>query len=337
MAYSKNALIRYRAIDKCLQNTSRKWTLNDLIEACSEALYELEGRQEGVSKRTVQLDIETMRGDKLGYCAPIEVYEKKYYRYSDPDYSISRVQLSKFDFEVLSDSIEVLKQFKNFSLFKELHGVLQKIEDKVNVESGNNRPVIHIDKNENLKGLEWIDLLYQAIQKKVVLQLTYQSFRAGQPSTFLFHGYLLKEFNNRWFLIGKKEQHPKIQTLALDRIIKVEFDFQAGYEEEEFDPDEFYKNTYGVTVMTEKQLIKIELLVDRNNAPYVLTKPIHHSQELLEELEDGGIRIRFEVHHNYEIERLILGYGESVEVIKPEFLRRRIQRRISLAEQRYVE
>ena len=82
---NKNALIRYRTIDKCLQNRQRRWTLNDLITACSEALYEYEGKEMKVSKRTVQLDIQMMRSDKLGYNAPIEVYERKYYRYEEED------------------------------------------------------------------------------------------------------------------------------------------------------------------------------------------------------------------------------------------------------------
>ena len=80
MALNKNALIRYKTIDKCLQNNYRQWTLNDLIDACSDALYEYEGRTVNVSKRTVQLDIQMMRSDKLGYNAPIVVYNKKYYK-----------------------------------------------------------------------------------------------------------------------------------------------------------------------------------------------------------------------------------------------------------------
>ena len=77
MALNKNALIRYKTIDKCLQNNYRDWTLDDLIEACSNALYEYEGREVNVSKRTIQLDIQMMRSDKLGYNAPIVVYDKK--------------------------------------------------------------------------------------------------------------------------------------------------------------------------------------------------------------------------------------------------------------------
>jgi len=79
MPVTRNALIRYRTIDNCLRNRARKWTLEDLIEACSEALYEYEGIDKGVSRRSIQMDIQFMRSDKLGYNAPIVVLEKKYY------------------------------------------------------------------------------------------------------------------------------------------------------------------------------------------------------------------------------------------------------------------
>ena len=84
MAVNKNALIRYKTIDKCLQNRYRKWTLDDLIYECSEALYEYEGIDKGVSRRTVQADIQMMRSDKLGYNAPIIVTDRKYYAYGKP-------------------------------------------------------------------------------------------------------------------------------------------------------------------------------------------------------------------------------------------------------------
>lgn len=331
MAWNKNALLRYRTIDKCLQNQSKKWTLNDLIEACSEALYEFEGKEMNVSRRTVQLDIQFMRSDKLGYNAPIIVQEKKYYTYSDPDFSITDIPLTKLDMDVLTESVEMLKQFKKFSLFDELNGVIQKLEDKVYNESANRKPIIHIDKNENLRGLEHLDFLYQAIVKKIVLKITYQSFAAKTPNTFNFNGYILKEFNNRWFLVGKREGLPKIRTLALDRMLKIDVDLTSDYQIDEFDPDAYYQNTYGVTVMNDEQLIDIVLKVDKYNAPYVVTKPFHNSQSLIKQYEDGSIKISLHVHHNYEIERVLLGFADAIEVIEPKSLRTRLKEKFERA------
>ena len=73
MPVNKNALIRYKTIDRFLRNRYRRWTIEDLVKACSEVLYEMEGITRGVSVRTIQGDLQIMRSDKLGYEAPIEV------------------------------------------------------------------------------------------------------------------------------------------------------------------------------------------------------------------------------------------------------------------------
>jgi len=335
MALNKNALIRYRTIDKCLQNRQRRWTLNDLITACSDALYEYEGKETNVSKRTVQLDIQMMRSDKLGYNAPIEVYERKYYRYEEEDFSITDIPLTGIDMDVLTESVEMLKQFKDFSLFNELNGVIQKLEDKVFREKNQKSPIIHIDKNENLKGLNFLDTLYQAILKQITLSISYQSFSAREAQAFFFHAYILKEFNNRWFVVGKRDHEQRIMTLALDRIISIDLALSIDYRNEEFDADAFYRHTYGVTVLSDKQLKKVMLWVDRHNAPYVLTKPFHHSQKLLERHEDRSVRIELYLHLNLELERLIMGFGDAIEVLEPPRLRKRVQERLRRAYENY--
>jgi predicted DNA-binding transcriptional regulator YafY len=335
MAQNKNALIRYRTIDKCLQNRYRKWTLNDLIEACSDALYEYEGKDVNVSKRTVQLDIQLMRSDKLGYNAPIIVYEKRYYKYENPSYSITDIPLTDLDMNVLSEAVEMLKQFKDFSLFSELGGIIQRLEDRVYTEKTKQPAIIHLDKNENLKNLHHLDALYQSILKRQVLTITYQSFSARHPARFDFHPYIIKEFNNRWFLVGKKNKHQGLLTLALDRLLEIEVNSEIIYQKEDFDADDYYKNTYGVTVINKAQLIEIELLIDAKNAPYVLTKPFHHSQELIEKYDDRSIKIKLLVHHNYEIERLLLGFGEGITILKPRALRQKIEWKLRKALEKY--
>lgn len=65
MPANKNALIRYKTIDKCLRNKYRRWTIEGLVEVCSNALYDCEGITNDVSMRTVQSDIQIMRRDKL--------------------------------------------------------------------------------------------------------------------------------------------------------------------------------------------------------------------------------------------------------------------------------
>lgn len=335
MPQNKNALIRYKTIDKCLQNKYRLWTLEDLIAACSDALYEYEGKDVAVSKRTVQLDIQTMRSEKLGYNAPIEVYDKKYYRYEDEDFSITDVPLTESDMNVLFETIAMLKQFKDFSLFDDVSDIVQRLEDKIYAEKTHTKPVIHLDKNEQLKGLEHLELLYQAIVKKIVLRISYRSFKAKNTSEFTFHGFLLKEFNNRWFLVGKKQAKGRIMHLALDRFVAIDFELKENYCATDFDPDTYYRNIVGVTLNGLQEPDTIEIWLDAKQAPYVLTKPLHHSQRVMQENEDGSVVLQLTILPNFELERLLLGFGSGLEVLKPEALRTRMTKHFSAALRRY--
>jgi len=327
MSINKNALIRYKTIDHCLQNRYRKWSLEDLIDACSDALYEYEGI-DGVSKRTVQADIQIMRSNKLGYNAPIIIVERKYYTYADSSYSITNIPLSDQDLAKLGEAVAFLKQFQGFSHFNELSGMVQKLEDQIYAQKTNTQPVIDFEKNENLKGLQFLDFFYKAIIKKQALEITYKSFKARNENTFTFHAYLLKEFNNRWFVIGRKNVNDTILNLAIDRVIDVSYSNKVIFlENEKFNPETYYKNVIGVSVSPTLKANIVKLFVTHKHAPYVITKPLHWSQKTIEK-NFYGVVISLEVQHNFELEKKILGLGDGVKVISPESLRKSIEGRI---------
>ena len=332
MATNKNALIRYKTIDRCLRDTSRLWTIDALIEACTEALTEYEGKDSVVSKRTVQLDIQNMRSDKIGYNAPIEVFDNKYYRYGEPDYSITKTEIPYEDIKRMREAVEFLKEFKDFSFFKHMSGIVHRLEDSL-ILSKAKLPIIHMDKNEDLRGLEYVDPLYQAIVQKQALAIGYKSFRAKQAQVMELHPQILKEYNNRWFLIAFYKTN--LLTLALDRMESVNI-LPIPYVDKHIDANVYFKDIIGVTLSWGNPVEEVVFWVDKENANYVITKPFHHSQELVEEREDGVV-FRIRVRHNYELERLILGFGASIEVLAPSRLRRNISALLQKATANYAK
>ena len=323
MPVNRNALIRYRTIDNCLRNKYRQWTLEDLIEACSEALYEYEGIDKGVSRRSIQMDIQMMRSEKLGYHAPIVVVDKKFYAYEDPNYSITNIPLTDQDLGKLTEVVEILRQFKGFTHFNELNGMVQRLEDRIHTAKTKQAPIIDLEKNEGLKGLEYLDFIYQAILKKKAVTLTYQSFKAREANTFPFHPYFLKEYRNRWFVLGTRGRNQPIMNLALDRINAVAEAAEKYVENSSLNLNAYFKNVIGVTVNQQEAPEEVVLYINRENAPYVLTKPFHQSQQLLETV-NNGIVIQLTVQINFELEREILGFGDCIKVLKPERLKRRL-------------
>lgn len=330
MSSNKNALIRYKILDKCLSNRFKKYTLDNLIDECSEALFEFEGKEAYISKRTIQADLQNMRSEKFGYEAPIEVYEKKYYRYSDPEYSIHNISVNENDLKAMNNAVQILKQFKDFSMFSEMNGVLQKLENSIH--SVQEKSIIHLDKNEGLKGLEFIDVLYQSILNKKVLNISYKSFSAVNYTWFTVHPQFLKEYNNRWFLFCAKDK--KVINLALDRIQEITILEHEVYEDKKIDPDRYFREVIGVTVSEKHRARNIVFFVDKHNAPYVKTKPFHKSQVIVEEKEDGTV-FKICVQFNYEMERLLLGFGESITILQPERLRQRMVEKFTRALKKY--
>lgn len=327
MPINKLALIRYKTIDNCLQNHYRKWTLNDLVEACNDALNEYEGISKGISVRTIQLDIQNMRSEKLGYNAPIVVTDKKYYSYEDKNYSITNIPLSTQDLGTLNEVMEVLKQFKGFSYFEDLTGMVTRLEDKLYKQKNKGRSYIDFEKNELLKGLNHIDPLHKAIIHKKTLLITYQSFRAPKPQEITFFPYLLKEYRNRWFLKGANKKGNAIMILALDRIESIAEVALEKYIKPEHDVFNYFNDTIGVSKMPSQKPQTIVMKIIPEHAPYIITKPIHHSQKILKEETDGTI-FSLDVIWNFELEREILGFGEQIKVLSPKRLSGKIQSRL---------
>ena len=332
MSSNKNALIRYKTIDRCLRNKYKKYTLDDLIEECSEALFEFEGKEAYVSKRTIQLDIQNMRSEKFGYEAPIEVYDRKYYRYSDPEYSIHNIAVNENDLKAMNNAVQILKQFKDFSMFKDLNGVIQKLENTVH--SAQQQSIIHLDKNERLKGLEYIDILYNAILNKKTLGVVYKSFKAREEKKYIVFPQLLKEYNNRWFLICWYGD--ALLNLALDRIISVQIEENIPFREREFNADRYFSEVIGVTTSREQRGQNVIFSIKGIHAEYVKTKPFHHTQEILEE-KDGETYFRIRVQLNFELERVILGFGDYITVHKPNRLKTRIKNTLERAMKNYED
>ena len=335
MPANRNALIRYRAIDNCLTNRFRKWTLDALIEKVTEALFDYEGIAQ-ISRRTIQADIQMMRSDKLGYNAPIVVIEKKFYTYDDPTYSITNGPLSGHDLSQISEAVDVLKQFKGFSHFQQLSGVVQKLEAHVFSASGKGFAVIDFEKNENLRGLAFLDPLYRAVVGQQTVWITYQSFTAKEKQVFPFHVWWLKEFRNRWFAVGVWGQKEVITHLALDRMIDLAPAPDIAYRpNSQHNPEAYYQNAIGVTVSPTLRPRTVQIWVHHQQAPYIETKPLHHTQTVKERHDNGDIVIAIKVQHNYELERDILAFGEGIEVLAPEAFRARILERLTRAVRRY--
>lgn len=335
MPVNRNALIRYRVIDSCLRNRYRTWSLEDLVDACSDALYEAEGVDKGVSRRTVQADIETMRSGKLGYEAPIVVVDKRYYTYQDRSFSIHKIPLDAQDIHLLSEISGLLRQFKGLNHYAELAEMVSKVEDKLHAQRSRSSPVVDFEKNEHLKGLEWLEPLRQAIVARRCVVITYQSFKAMNAAEMPFSAYLLKEYRNRWFVLGRAHKRgAPLLNLALDRIRTIHDHHDTYRANEEIDLATYYSDVIGVTKTFAQRPTTVMFWVRADSVPYVQTKPLHPTQKVCREDADGVI-FSIQVIMNFELERELIGFGDDLKVLRPGILQRRIRERLGRAHALY--
>lgn len=329
MAKNKNALIRYKILDKCFRNTGRRYFIDDLIAECESVLLEIDPGSNGISRRQIFDDISFMES-KEGWSIELEKLrdgKKVYYRYSDLSFSINNMPLNEIEINQLKAAMDILTQFKGMPQFEWVNELVPKLQYGI-VSDQASTAIIDFDNNQYLKGIEKLGSLYNAIVYKKVLSISYLPFGNDTPFNVLLHPYFLKQYNNRWFLFGynpEKEKHD--WNLAIDRILTIK-ELKGKYHTNKvIDWQEYFDDIIGVTKPEEAEPEKVVLLFTGRTAKYIETKPLHGSQKS-KWIDQNKLEITLHVVINYELERLILSYAESVTVLQPISLAKSIQNRL---------
>jgi predicted DNA-binding transcriptional regulator YafY len=334
MPINKHQIIRYQALDKCLRNNGKRYFIEDLIDACNDAIYNFSGNSDGVQKRQIYDDIAFMQSEN-GYAAPIEkskVGRKVYYFYSDINFTINNQPLTESEALELKETLVTLNRFKGLPQFEWIESMTTRLEASFQFGIDANQ-IIEFDQNEYLKGKEHIKDLYHAITNKTSLTISYKSFRANTEIEIELHPYYLKQYNNRWFVFGKNPQFDNITNLALDRISEIEL-LATVFINSDIDFQEYFEDIIGVTFSNELHPEAIILRVDIGLWPYIETKPIHGSQKVVDKT-DEFVDIKLDLIPNYEFESLILQHGEKMVVLEPKHLKEKFQNRIQQLIKKY--
>lgn len=319
MATNKNARLRYEALDKCLSNFSRKYYIEDLQKACCDYLTKELCTDTTVSKRQVYTDLKEMEISPSMH-APIKAYQdgqRKYYRYSQEGFSI--VDLTDDELTGLEATVNMLSSFRGMPQFDWMTDIVRKLKKKYKV-SESQKNILSFDSNVDLRGIDRFKELFNCIINEQPIRITYEPF--GRESFDAeIHPYFLKQYNNRWFLLGFNPKYKDISVFALDRINNVEsvnVKFIADTIIE--DPFDYFFDVIGITIPNNKDVENIVLKFTPKRYPYVVAKPIHHSQKT----NDNNHIVTIKVIPNRELEAIILGFGKDVEVLEPEHLRNEI-------------
>ena len=347
MPANKNAMTRYMILDELLSNRYHDYSLDDLTEEVSRRLSELYSDTKGVVRRTIEKDINYLENEGP-FMAEIErrwvpyvnshgkTSQKKCLRYKEPGFSIFKKELSDDEKYLLREALSLLGQFDGLPNLEALEQLRQSLQ--MPNESSRN-PIISFTKNP-LEKSNLFGELFTAISQKQVVELYYHTFDAPDDDRhIIFHPYLLKEYNRRWFVIGAADSDAKMLNFSLDRIDKIVPLTTLDYIEPNEDFLERFEDIIGVTYLDESPMYQIIFWANDKEKDYIKTKPIHESQRnLTGENEErlrienptlkGGSFFRIDCKYNYELIRELTSFGNGVIVLAPLEIREEIIKRV---------
>lgn len=166
--------------------------------------------------------------------------------------------------------------------------------------------------------------ILHAIRNSSRLRFHYRSFWHEETSERLIEPYALKEFRYRWYIVGKDLKDDKIKTFGLDRITELEITKQR-FESPEFDVNEYYRNCFGIISPNAPAPKKISLWFNATHGKFIKSLPLHESQRIVQDNEDGLI-IELVLYLTHDLVMELLTYGGNVKVLKPKELVDQVRR-----------
>lgn len=251
-----------------------------------------------ISDRTLQRDVNHLRSD-FG----IEIaYDKQRNGYFiDNEMSINP--------EVFLRFLEVVATAEMF------HSSIKESKDSLKF--------IQFENVGSLKGIEYLPVLLKAIKENKCIRFKHYNFHNDTLKNYQIEPYMLKEYQNRWYVVGKPENMQEFRTFGIDRISElhiVDLSFMRTTE----NPAEFFENVVGLTWHS-FEMDKVGFQVFKPDDKYIKTLPIHPSQHIVAET-DESTTFEIQVIINYELVQRLLMLGSACKVESPASLVEQIRK-----------
>lgn len=319
MPTNKNAFIRYKYLDDLLSDRYHYYDIHDLTEKVNDMLYD-DGFEE-VTQRCIEKDLNSL--EYAPFFAPIERFRKngkRCIRYEDRAFSIFKKEMSREERNLLCEVFKTIGQFDGLANFKWLDDFM------IGLGIEERRQIISFSNNRYLTNSNLLCVLFDNISNEVVIRLSYHTFSDETIRSIDFHPYLLKQYNDRWFLLGAADSDQKILNFALDRIDKVEPLPEKKYIDCSEDIYERFDDIVGVTLYDARSVEHIIFWVSVFSKNYIITKPIHGSQTQIKgdeklilrkqyPLLNSGLFFSVDCVRNYELIRDLTSFGMDLVVI----------------------
>ncbi len=174
---------------------------------------------------------------------------------------------------------------------------------------------------------KWLSVIVNAMRDGKALEMSYQSFKRTEPTTFETHPYCLKIFRQRWYMLARTIGKEELRIYSLDRIqdIKVldkALELPAG-----FDAADFFSDYFGIIIGHNVQPSIMKIKASAEQAKYLESLPLHPSQTAIEVTPEYTV-FRYRLVPTFDLKQEILSRGATLEVLSPEWFREEIKETI---------
>lgn len=237
---------------------------------------------------------------------------------------------NEFGVELLYDSsknnyfidYENSPNFESFVRFLELVNTADLLKESFKNKSKTLQHIV-FDNSEGLQGIQYLELFLTAIKQHREISFTHYNFQKNKTTKRLLKPYLLKEYANRWYIVGEQEGIEEFRNFGIDRVSNVKLTQNTFVPKTDIDINYLYNDVIGM-VYSEDVRQKVVLSFNPEQGQYVKTLPLHHSQQILID-KDSNFQISLDIIPNRSLIERILMYGSNVKVIEPITLQDKIK------------
>lgn len=222
---------------------------------------------------------------------------------------------------------------ESFFRFLEIVNTAELLTESL-LESKDSLKHISFDTGGGLKGIENLRPLLKAIKDNRKISFTHFNFHTDKSRKYTLKPYLLKEYQNRWYIVGIIGGIGEFRTFGIDRVENLEIKTETFKPHKKLNPIEMFNKTIGL-VYSENTVQTIVLSFTPTQGKYVKTLPLHPTQKILID-DESECRISLEIIPNYELTQQILKYGVTIKVIEPQWLADEIKEILKRTIEKYL-
>ena len=168
---------------------------------------------------------------------------------------------------------------------------------------------------------KWLSVVVNAMRDGKALEMTYQSFKRTEPTTFETHPYCLKIFRQRWYMLAQTVGKEELRIYSLDRIIDIKVLDKALELPVGFDAADFFSDYFGIIIGHDVQPSIMEIKATAEQAKYLQSLPLHHSQTAIEVTPEYTV-FRYRLVPTFDLKQEILSRSATLEVLSPDWFRK---------------